>query len=343
MADKKVKKNIDLTKAVVAEYEASGSIDQTAKKLQMTKVKVQRILITKGLWSSKSSRQVAEMREQGFTVAEIANKLNKDVKTIQTYLPYSRGQYGITESYAAEKEREYRERKSNAAKGMIRKEDMTEGREFIDPDEAFLNGVNRKEIKNTKPYTDGELKENSFLTDASVYRLKLELVSDHYFSDVDGLGMGGEELDEFLRLAKAKKGISREVLVPGSMNLHSMHYMIQRLFGWQNSHLHHFELKPDEFETLTCKKVGLWTAMCGSLFHYSFDKSPDLYWDDDYDESQSVKNWLRKKYVGPYVQKAICTTYIATMDSVKLFYETFTGIEPGMSFEALFQKCQDFL
>ena len=337
MADKQAKENLDLTQAVIAEYEATGSIVQVAKNLQMTKVKVQRILITEGIWSSKRSRQVAELREQGITVEEIAEKLNKDVKTIQTFLPYSRGQYGLTESYAAEKEREYRERKSNAAKGMVRKEDLAMDREFIDLDEAFRNGANGKGNINTKPHTEEELKENPFLTDASVYRLKLELEDLYWLDKREGSVYDDEERAVLHRMAKVKDGISREVLVPSSMNLHSVHYMIQRLFGWQNSHLHRFEISDEEFNALTCRKAGVWAELCGSLFHYVNDELSDMYWDDDYDESQSVKNWFRKKYVGPYIQKSVSETYIETKRAVSQFMKKYK-IEPGSTFEELREK-----
>ena len=35
-------------------------------------------------------------------------------------------------------------------------------------------------------------------------------------------------------------------------------------------------------------------------FRFPCEDYEDIYWDDDYKASMSVKNWLRKKYTGPY-------------------------------------------
>ena len=95
--------------------------------------------------------------------------------------------------------------------------------------------------------------------------LHLELVSD-YMSD--------EEEVMLKRYGESSTGtiISRDILVPFDMTLHALHYTIQKLFGWQNSHLRRFILSEGEH---------------------------DLFWDDDYD-SGNFNAWLRKKYTGPY-------------------------------------------
>lgn len=51
--------------------------------------------------------------------------------------------------------------------------------------------------------------------------------------------------------AKVRKGITRDVLVSSEMTLHALHYVINRVFGWENSHLHHFMLPDEAFQRLT--------------------------------------------------------------------------------------------
>ena len=80
------------------------------------------LLATEGLWTSKRTEQIAELRAQGLSVDQIAEQLGKDVKTIQTFLPYSRGQYGRSESSDATRSKEYRDRMHAAAENMIKKE-----------------------------------------------------------------------------------------------------------------------------------------------------------------------------------------------------------------------------
>ena len=53
------------------------------------------------------------------------------------------------------------------------------------------------------------------------------------------------------RYGKVKQGIIREVLVPADITLHALHYVIQRAFGWQNSHLHQYLLPEEVFQKMT--------------------------------------------------------------------------------------------
>ena len=85
-----------------------------------------------------------------------------------------------------------------------------------------------------------------------LYQLRFDLISNPTFNHYDDeLGMNEAERKDFLRLAKAEKGISRTAIVPGDMNLHALHYMIQKMFGWQNSHLHMFSLSENDFKSVT--------------------------------------------------------------------------------------------
>lgn len=115
-------------------------------------------------------------------------------------------------------------------------------------------------------------------------------------------------------LGKVRNGIVREVVVPATMTLHALNYLICKCFGWQNSHLHHFEYPESTFQMLTngtylpdnngrIPKNGLysrWCELCGIYFRYPSEDFTDWYWDDDYQEGEDFYTWLEKKYCGPY-------------------------------------------
>ena len=111
-----------LYEQIISERKNGKSIAEIAKKLHTTQVRVQRVLITEGLWTSKRTRQIAEMRMQGMSIPEIAELLGKDEKTIQTFLPYSRGLYGRNETIESVKSRDYRDRMQTAATNMVKEE-----------------------------------------------------------------------------------------------------------------------------------------------------------------------------------------------------------------------------
>ena len=100
----------ELYQAIIVEYDTTKSIAEIARKLGTSQVRVQRVLITEGLWTSKRTEQIAELKAQGLSVEQIAEQLGKDVKTIQTFVPYSRGQYGKSETDDAARSKEYRDR-----------------------------------------------------------------------------------------------------------------------------------------------------------------------------------------------------------------------------------------
>lgn len=313
----------ELYQAIISEYEKTKSIAKIAKKLGTTQVKVQRVLITEGLWTSKRTGQIAALRNQGMSLEQIAEELGVDIKTVQTFLPYTRGQYGQSDTDDAARSKDYRERMHSAAGKMKYKADMTMSDIKVPPnmeEELAKAKIGIEATTNDRDSIDGEknwMMQGNYYKISPVFKLRFELV-DHF---VYGAGQyfEGKQRDEFHKLAKAENGIIREVLVPGSMNLHGLHYMIQRLFGWQNSHLHNFCVSKEEFDELTGGTIDGWLRLCGSLFHFSDDELSDRYWDEDYEETESVKSWLKRKYTGPYGYKCVSDTYLDTKREIKEF------------------------
>lgn len=104
------------------------------------------------------------------------------------------------------------------------------------------------------------------------------------------------------RYAESSTGesITRDILIPSDMPLHNLHYAIQKLFGWQNSHLRSFHLPEDVYNKLTGSTVKGWSDLVGILFQPPTESKEDIFWDDDYQKG-SINAWLKKKYVGPYI------------------------------------------
>lgn len=110
----------ELYQQIIDSYKETGSVKKTAEELGTYPIKVRRVLITEGLWHSKTSNQVAELLALGKSVAEIAEELVISEKNVQSYMPYSRGQYGGEDrSNEAIRSEEYRGRMQQAAKNQV--------------------------------------------------------------------------------------------------------------------------------------------------------------------------------------------------------------------------------
>lgn len=108
---------------VVAIYQDTESIKETARRMKMSQVKVRKILLTRGLWSSPRSAEINELLEEGKTVKEVADILGITPTAVQAYMPYSKAVYGEPErSVAAVRAERYRERQ----KGFKEKQDETQ-------------------------------------------------------------------------------------------------------------------------------------------------------------------------------------------------------------------------
>lgn len=293
--------NRDIYENVLKEYKKTKSIKEIAAKLGTSVVKVRRILITENLWESKSSIEIIELYNEGKTVKEIADELNMSDKNVQAYLPYTKGTYNNEEkTLIATRCNEYRQRIRRIADSQangIRVENVKMRRE-----------EHMKNIKGDKPVA---------------LRLKLELIMD-LFDD------GDESL--LRKYAKMKEGLTREIIVPGDMTLHALHYAIQKLYGWQNSHLHCFKFPDEVYERITKGTVREWMRLCGVYFRFPDSDNEDRYWDDDYDESVSFNTWLKRKYKGPYHYSGIGDYYYSNQNHVNRLKEELPRFEVGESF-----------
>ncbi len=150
-------------------------------------------------------------------------------------------------------------------------------------------------------------------------RLHLEL-KDEYLSDYQKrmLKRYGESING--------DSITRDILIPSDMPLHNLHYAIQRLFGWQNTHLRSFYLPKGKYDELTDRTVKGWSDLVGILFQPPSEAEYDVFWDDDY-ETGSFKVWIRRKYTGPYVYGGTMEHPEVARQDVEELLESFEMVE----------------
>ena len=275
--------NAELYDRIIASYKENGSVKKTAEELGTSVIKVRRVLITEGLWSSATSRTIQDLREQGLDTKQIAEKLHYTEKNVQAFSPYTKGAYGREEksSYSLQS-RKYRERKQTAADKAV-KPSSDVPKEYIREDDL-----------------------SEFLSrqrDKHPIALKLHL-------ELDLEGCSAQDMGILHKYGKVEKSISRDIIVPADITLHALHYAIQKLFGWQNSHLHHYEFPEQIFNELTGGSFARWCSLAGIYFRFPDEELDDLYWDDDYEPNISFKSWLKRKYKGPYFYGGIGDYYL---------------------------------
>ena len=293
---------------IVKTYLDTESVKETAAKLKTSTVKVRKVLITEGLWSSKTSLEIQRCLNQGKTTAEIAGILATTEKAVQQYLPYTRGMYkGDQQSVSALNSADYRHRIQVLQEKILQRSmdgaaENKWNRESEDSirKAAKMQGKTDKKIA-VKRYPGALLLPEGADTSKChrslcPIRLHMELVRNDFDQKE------AENTTYVLKTyGQVNYGdtISRDIIVPDDMPLWALHYTIQKCFGWQNSHLHQFELPEGQLERITDGKVGKYAELVGVVFRSPWMDESEEFWNDDY-ESGSFKTWIRRKYSGPY-------------------------------------------
>ncbi len=315
MSKDKYKPEQSVYERIVKAYQKSGSVKTACEQGGVSEVTARRVLITEGLWSSKTSRRVMELLQSGLSVEKIAKEMSVSKNAVAAYMPYSRGMYGNSITENSKNAKEYRARKAKAHEGVSTLTGNGEDRTII--------RSGRKTGKSIETEDKAEPGNAGSESQDVVLELHMKLVGKDIDCVDPNLNLSKPEKKKLLSLAKAKNEFSRDVLVPGDMNLHALHYAIQKLFGWQNSHLHNFSLPREDFIWTTEGKYGPYTNLSGVLFRFPDEDLADQYWDDDYEENISVKNWLRKKYSAPFRRGAISDTYLGNDWKLEEFEEQY--------------------
>ena len=101
-----------LIENVCHEYKTGKTIRKIAKEKELSAVKVRKILITGGVFSSPLSTQIDALNKDGKKPSEIAIILNTTTANVNSYLPYERIIYKMEErSVEAARQQRYRDRK----------------------------------------------------------------------------------------------------------------------------------------------------------------------------------------------------------------------------------------
>ena len=303
-----------LYERVIEEFKNKLSVIEIASKLQISIVKVRRILITEGLWSSRSSDEIGKLHKQNYSVKEIAEKLHMTEKNVQAYLPYSKGVYGLDDkSESASWSDDFRRRKRRAADAQV-----------------VPSAVENEKVKRQENFD----MEKARITATPPIAVKLHI-------ELEENDVSEQNILTLKNYAKMKNKISRDILVPGDITLDALHYVIQKLFGWQNSHQHHFYLPEDEFEKVTQNKVKEWQKLCGIYFRFPDNDLDDRYWGSNYDSTIAFNSWLKKKYQGPYVYAGLGDYYYENQDKVQELKVDMAEFEVRQFFNSLSRNKQN--
>lgn len=294
---------------VLKSYKKTASLQKTADELKIAYAKVRKILITLGEYKTDFSLEVGKRRSMGKSISEIAAELNTSTNRVTAFLPYEKNLYtGPEQTTDAIKSKVYRIRIKVAREKFV-------NRTINRSENGYLSGGKEKFM--TNKYCN-----NTYAFKA--VHLHLELKND-YLDDKDKIILR--------RYGESSTGdsISRDILIPSDMPLHNLHYTIQRLFGWQNSHLRRFILPEEIYNRLTGGTVKGWADLVGILFQPPCECEHDVFWDDDY-QSGSIKTWLRKKYTGPYFFRCVIENYELAQSDIKQLIEHFQNLEVKESF-----------
>lgn len=99
--------------SVSGAYNEGVSLCSLAAELDMTPLKVRKLLITVGVYSAEISDKVNRLHEAGMNIAEIMEQTDLSRASVHSYLPYTKGIYNMRElSLDAQRCQLYRERKT---------------------------------------------------------------------------------------------------------------------------------------------------------------------------------------------------------------------------------------
>lgn len=114
----------ELIDAVPEVYQATNEIKATAIELNLPPNKVKKLLITAGVLEYTETEQIQKLLEQGRMMEDVKSSLNLSYSAINTYLPYTKVIYKMSEiSQNAERVKRHKNRKQAVAE---MKENCTE-------------------------------------------------------------------------------------------------------------------------------------------------------------------------------------------------------------------------
>lgn len=274
----------------------NGNMSAVADKFNITRAKVNKILITSGAIDSPLHQDVMRLKEEGYSVEEIANVLLVSTATVKINMPYEKVIYnGEVKSVDAHYMESYRKREQVFLDKVVRK---PTDREVISKLYCELP------ISDIMPMDDYELEEDIIHLEARYTEEESKLFKINPDIALLHIELNDEVPEEYRELCGIKydKSISRDIVLPMSIPLHNLHYAINQAFGFTNSHLHEYQLCEKDLKWITAGKAENWKKLIGLVFKNPMRDEDIDFWDDDY-ESGSPKKWMQSKYTGPNYAK----------------------------------------
>ena len=100
------------------------SLHDVAEKFNITVMKARKLLITGGLYSTATSRNVQELLAEGKTGKEVQEITGLGRSSVNSYIPYANIIYNLHDiSIKAERQKQYRVRKRNSARTHVEREE----------------------------------------------------------------------------------------------------------------------------------------------------------------------------------------------------------------------------
>lgn len=89
------------------------SLSAVAREMNTTTIRVKKMLVTAGFYSTATSRKVQELLQNGADMQEIMSQTGLKDASVYSYMPYSKGVYNMDDpTLCAEQNRRYRMRKA---------------------------------------------------------------------------------------------------------------------------------------------------------------------------------------------------------------------------------------
>lgn len=111
--------------------EDAPSIRDVANAMNTTPLRVRKVLVTAGVYSTKLSRKVQSLYENGCSIQQIMDETGLKKSSVHGYLPYVKGNYNLPESSLnAERRRTYRKR-IRVCEQLMQKMDSTDAEEYL--------------------------------------------------------------------------------------------------------------------------------------------------------------------------------------------------------------------
>ena len=111
--------------------EDAPSIRDVAKAMDTTPLRVRKMLVTAGVYSTKLSRKVQSLYEEGRSIQQIMDETRLKRASVHAYLPYVKGNYNLPETTLnAERKRVFRKR-IRVCEQLRQKMDLPDAEQYL--------------------------------------------------------------------------------------------------------------------------------------------------------------------------------------------------------------------